>query len=58
MCMLRRGQGELLALDPEPKRTFNRLCREKREAHKRNLVVMQKLEEQGQGQERNEPNGG
>ena len=56
--MRRHGQGELLSFDPEPERTVNRLRREQRETHKRNLVVMQNQEEQDQGEERNERQGG
>ena len=58
MCMRRRGQGELLPFDPKLERTLNRSHKEQREAHQRNLAVMQNEEEQDQGQERNEPNGG
>ena len=58
MCMRRRGQVELLSFDPEPERTLNRLCKEQREAHERDLVGMQNQEGQDQGQEQNEPQGG
>ena len=44
--------------DPEPERTLNRLRREQREAHQRNLAVMQNNEGQDQGQKQNEPQGG
>ena len=56
--MQRRGQGELLPFDPEPERTLNRLHREQRGAHQRNLAVMQNQEGQDQVQEQNEPQGG
>ena len=36
MCMRRRGQGELLPFDLKPERTTSRLCREQRDAQKRN----------------------
>ena len=49
--MRRRGQVELLSLDPEPERTLNRLCKEQREAHERDLVGMQNQEGQDQGDE-------
>ena len=58
MCMRRRGQVELLPFDPKPERTLNLLRKEQREAHQRNLVVMQNNEGQDQGQEQNEPQGG
>ena len=58
MYMRIQGQGELLPFDLELERTLNRLRREQREVHQRNFVVMRNQEEQGQGQERNEPNGG
>ena len=58
MCMRRRGQVELLPFYPEPKRTLNRLCREQKEAHQRNLAIMQNQKGQDQGQEQNEPQGG
>ena len=56
--MQRRGQVELLPLDPEPKRTLYRLRREEREAYQRDLATMQNNEEHDQGQEQNEPQGG
>ena len=56
--MRRRGQVELLLLDPEPKRTLHRLRREQREAHQRDLATMQNNEEQDKGQEQNELQGG
>ena len=56
--MRRRGQVELLSLDPEPKRTLHRLRIEKREAHQRDLETMQNNEEHDQGQEQNEPQRG
>ena len=43
---------------PEPERTLNQLHKEQREAHQINLAIMHNQEEQGQGQERNELNGG
>ena len=56
MCVYAKtGQSELLPVDPEPKRTLNRLRREQREAHQRNIAVMQNQEGQDQGQEQNEP---
>ena len=58
MCMRRRGQVELLLFDPELERTLHRLHREQREAHQRNLAVMQNEEGRDQGQEKNEPQGG
>ena len=58
MCIRRQGQGELLPFDPESERTLNRLCRNQREAHQRNLAVMQNQKEHDQGQERNELNEG
>ena len=56
--MRRRGQVELLPLDPEPERTLHLLCREQKEAHQRNLATMQNNEEQDHGQEQHEPQGG
>ena len=56
--MRRRGQVELLPLDPKPERTFHRLHRDQIEAHQRNLAIMQNNEEQDQGQDQNEPQGG
>ena len=58
VCMRRRGQVELLPFDPEPERILHRLRREQREAHQRDLAVMQTNEGQDQGQEKNEPQGG
>ena len=58
VCMRRRGQVELLPFDPEPERTLHQLRREQREAHQRDLAVMQNNEGQDQGQEQNEPQGG
>ena len=58
LCVRRRGQVELLPFDPEPERTLHRLRREQREAHQRDLAVMQNNEGQDQGQEQNEPQGG
>ena len=58
MCMRRQGQVELLPFNPKPERTLHRLRREQREAHQRDLVVMQNNEGQDQGQEQNEPQGG
>ena len=52
------GQVELLPFDPEPERTLHLLRRDQREAHQRNLAVMQNQEGQDQGQEKNEPQGG
>ena len=56
--MRRRGQVELLSLDPEPEKTLYRLRREQREAQHRNLAIMQNNEEQDHGQGKNEPQGG
>ena len=56
--MRRQGQVELLLFDPEPERTLRRLRRAQREAHQRNLAVMQNQEEQDQGQQKNEMQGG
>ena len=53
--MKRRGQVELLSFDPKPERTLHRLRKEQREAHQRDLAVMQNNEEQDQSQEQNEP---
>ena len=58
MCMRRRGQVELLPFDPEPERTLNRLRKELREAHHRNLAVKPNQEGQDQGQDQNVPQGG
>ena len=58
MCMRRRDQVELQLFDPEPERTLNRLRREQREAHRRDLEVMQNNEAQDQSQEQNESQGG
>ena len=41
MCMQRQGQVELLPFDPELEITLHRLHKEQREAHQRNLAVMQ-----------------
>ena len=49
MYMRRQGQGELFPFDLEPKRTLNQLRGEQREAHQRNLAVMQNQEEQDPG---------
>ena len=56
--MRRRGQVELLLFDPEPERTLRQLRRAQREAHQRNLAVMQNQEGQDQDQEQNELQGG
>ena len=58
MCMQRQGQVELLPFGPELERTLNRLHKEQREAHRRNLAIMQNQEGQDQGHEQNEPQGG
>ena len=58
MCMQRQGQVELLPFDPELEITLHRLHKEQREAHQRNLAVMQNQKGQDQGQEQNEPQGG
>ena len=53
-----RGQVELHPFDHEPERTLHRLCREQREAQHINLVIMQDIGKQDQGQEKNEPQRG
>ena len=58
MCMRRRGQVELLPFYPELERTLNKLRREQREAHQRDLAIMQNQKGQDQGQEQNETQGG
>ena len=52
VCMQRQGRRELLTFDPEPERTLNRL---RREAHTTRIKTMQNQEDEGQFQERNEP---
>ena len=56
--MRRRGQVELHPFDLEPKRTLHHLRRELREAHQRDLAIMQNDEEKNHGQEQNKPQGG
>ena len=56
--MRRGGQVELHPFNLEPERTLHRLRRTLREAHQRNLAIMQNDEEQDHGQEKNEPQGG
>ena len=57
MCVRKWGQCELLAFSREQERTLNRLRREQREAHQRNLAIMQNQEGQDQGQEQNKLQG-
>ena len=52
--MYAKTGGELLPFDPEPKRTLNRLRIEQREAHQRNIAIVQNQEGQDQVQEQNE----
>ena len=52
MCMQRQDHKELLPFDPEPERTLHRLCRE---AHVTQIKIMQNQEDEGQFQQRNEP---
>ena len=52
MCMQRQDRRELLPFDPEPERTLHRL---RREAHATQFKIMQKQEDEGRFQERNEP---
>ena len=56
--MRRQGQVELLSFNPEPERILNKLCKEQREAHQRNLAVMQNQEGQNHSQEQNKTQGG
>ena len=51
-CMQRQDHMELLPFDPEPKRTLHQSCRE---AHATQFKIMQNQEDEGQFQERNEP---
>ena len=50
-CMHRRGQVEQPPFDSEPERTLQRLRRELREAHHRNLAIMQNNEGRDQDPE-------
>ena len=52
MCMQRQDRKELLPFDLEPERTLHRL---RREAHTTQFKIMQNQEDEGQFQERNEP---
>ena len=52
MCMQRHDHMELLPFDPEPKRTLHRL---RRKAHATQSKIMQNQEDEGQFQDRNEP---
>ena len=52
MCMQRQDRRELLPFDPEPERTLHRL---RREAHATQFEIMPNQEDEGQFQERNEP---
>ena len=52
MCMQRQDRRELLPFDPEPERTLHRL---RREARATQFEIMQNQEDEGQFQERNEP---
>ena len=52
MCMQRQDRKELLPFDPEPERTLHRLCKE---AHASQFKIMQNQEDEGQFQEKNEP---
>ena len=52
MCMQRQDRRELLPFDPEPERTLHRL---RIEAHATQFEIMQNQEDEGQFQERNEP---
>ena len=52
MCMQRQDRRELLPFDPEPEWTLHRL---RREAHATQFKIMQNKEDEGQFQERNEP---
>ena len=52
MCMQRQYRRELLPFDPEPKRTLHQLCRD---AHVTQFKIMQNQEDEGQFQERNQP---
>ena len=52
VCMQRQDRGELLPFDPEPEQTLHRL---RREAHVTQFKIMRNQEDEGQFQERNEP---
>ena len=52
MCMRRQDRGELLPFDPKPEQTLHRLHREE---HATQFKIMQNQEDEGQFQERNEP---
>ena len=52
MCMQRQDLRELLPFDSEPERTLHRL---RREAHATQFEIIQNQEDEGQFQERNEP---
>ena len=52
VCMKRQDHRELLSFDSEPERTLHRL---RREAHATQFEIMQNQGDEGQFQERNEP---
>ena len=52
MCMQRQDRRELFPFDPEPERTLHRL---RREAHATQFEIMHNQEDEGEFQERNEP---
>ena len=52
MCMQRQDRRELLPFDPELERTLHRL---RKEAQATKFEIMQNQEDEGQFQERNEP---
>ena len=52
VCMQSQDRRELLPFDPEPKQTLHQLSRE---AHATQFKIMQNQEDEGQFQERNEP---
>ena len=52
MCMQRLDRRELLPFDPDPERTLHQL---RREAHTNQFEIMKNQEDEGQFQERNEP---
>ena len=52
MCMQRQDRKELLSFDPEPEWILHRL---RREAQATQFKIMQNQEDEGQFQERNEP---
>ena len=52
MCMQRQDCREFFPFDPKPEWTLHRL---RREAHATQFKIMQNQEDEGQFQERNEP---